>query len=54
MTYAEAEHRIIRMLPDDFLKDDGNREALYMMIKALEQCEKQEDYFKKMFGESQK
>ena len=31
MTYSEAKHRIIRMLPDNFLKEDGNREALYMM-----------------------
>ena len=50
MTYIEAKHRIIRKLPDDFLKDEGNRTALNMMEKALEQLGKQEDYFTKMFG----
>ena len=41
MTYAEAKHRIIRMLPDDFLKDDGNREALYMMDELFNKEEQQ-------------
>ena len=50
MTYTEAKHWIIRALPDDFLQDDGNRTALNMMEKALEQLGKQEDYFTKMFG----
>ena len=50
MTYIEAKHRIIRALPDDFLKDEGNRTALNMMEKELEQLGKQEDYFTKMFG----
>ena len=31
MNYTEAKHRIIRKLPDDFLQDDANREALYIM-----------------------
>lgn len=39
MTYAEAKHRIIRKLPDDFLQDDGNREAL-CIIEEL--CNKEE------------
>ena len=50
MNCAEAKHRIIRNLPEDFLKDEGNRTALNIMEKALEQLEKQEDYFTKMFG----
>ena len=54
MTYAEAKHRIIRALPDDFLQDDGNRIALNMMEKALEQLGEQEDYFLKMFGKNKK
>lgn len=54
MNYSEAKHRIIRKLPDDFLEDDGNRDALNMMEKALEQLGKQEDYFTKMFGKNQK
>ena len=53
MTYTEAKHRIIRALPDDFLQDNGNKTALTMMKKALEQLEKQEDYFTKMFGKNQ-
>lgn len=53
MTYAEAKHRIIVALPDDFLQDDGNRIALSMMEKALKQLEKQEDYFTKMFGKKE-
>ena len=36
MTYEEAEHRIIRVLPDDFLKNEENREALIFMGIALE------------------
>lgn len=54
MTYAEAKHRIIRALPNDFLQDDGNKTALSMMEKALEQLGKQEDYFTKMFGKNQR
>jgi hypothetical protein len=36
MTYEEAKHRIIRVLPDDFLKNEENREALSLMGIALE------------------
>lgn len=36
MTYEEAERRIIRVLPDDFLKNEENREALSLMGIALE------------------
>ena len=53
MTCAEAKHRIIRVLPDDFLQDDGNRTALTIMEKALERLEKQEDFFTKMFGKNE-
>lgn len=52
MSFTEVRHRIIRALPDNFLEDDGNRMAFSIMAKALEQLERQEDYFEKMFGKT--
>ena len=40
MTCIEAEHRIVRALPDDFLKDDGNRVALGMLDDAFNALER--------------
>ena len=40
MNYAEAKHRIIRKLPDDFLKDNGNREALDIMESLFDVLDK--------------
>ena len=40
MNYAEAKHRIIRKLPDDFLKDDGNRVALDIMENLFDVLDK--------------
>lgn len=39
MNYSEAKHRIIRMLPDDFLKNKDNKKALYIMEKLFDKEE---------------
>lgn len=42
MNYTEAKHRIIRKLPDDFLEDDGNRDALNIMEDLFDLFERDE------------
>ena len=40
VSYGEAKLRIIKSLPNDFLKDYRNREALNLMIKMFDKEEK--------------
>ena len=42
MDYIEAKLRIIRKLPDDFLSDDKNREALLMFENLFTAAELEE------------
>lgn len=42
MDYTEAKLRIIRKLPDDFLSDDKNREALLMFENLFTAAELEE------------
>lgn len=51
MDYSEVKHRIIRNLPDDFLQDNKNREALELMEEACNLMIPQQVKYKNRHGE---